>query len=167
MALDLVDALTPTSTDRLEQAQAIVRAYCGWHIAGYREETLRLPSTGQRTVLLPTLHLVEVLSITQGGSPVDATSYSGSDAGVLTNTGWWTTEDVTVTFVHGYQVAPPEVTAVVQSLAQRMTDSPGMPLVRKTRGPFTDQYASPDSGPTTLWDAERVALSRYKIVDVS
>lgn len=168
MALDLVDTLTPTSNDRLEQAQALVRAYCGWHIAGYREDTLTLAGTGQRTLILPTLHLVEVLAVVQDGSPVDATSYQASDAGVLTHDGWWGNRtEVTVTFVHGYQVVPPEVTAVVQSVAQRMTDNPGTPLVRKTRGPFTDQYASPDSGPSTLLDAERVALSRYKIVDVS
>lgn len=163
MALDLVDSLTPTDNDRLAQAQALVRGYCGWHIAGYREDTVTLPGTGGRLLVLPTLHLVEVISIEHDDTPVESASFTASDAGVLTHTGYWGTGQITVTFVHGYQYAPPEVTAVVQAVAQRGIDNPGA-LVRKTRGPFTDQYRDDAPG---LMIHEQGALGRYKIVDVA
>ena len=164
MAAELATTLEPTEADRLLQAEALVRAYCGWHIAPSRtDEEYVVPATS-RVVLLPSLLVTAVAVADPDGVTVDASSYSWTDAGVVTPTSWWLA-GTTITFTHGYAEPPADVTAVVQSVAQRAVQNPGS-LVRKQVGPFADTYSQTGSNqslPIALLDAEKAILDRYRI----
>lgn len=167
MPAELATTLTPTEADRLLQAEALVRGYCGWHIAPSREDvevTFKDVSYGD-ALLLPSLHVTAVESITEDGTElVDVTDFNWSEGGVLTRY-YWRTAPVVVTFTHGYAAPPAEVTAVVQAIAQRAVSNPGS-LVRTQDGPFSDTFSQTgfnQSLPIALLDAEKEILNRYRI----
>lgn len=170
MAVDLAASITATEDDRLLQAEALVRAHCGWHIAPTRTETVTVRGTGARTLVLPSLKVVDVASVSDDATVLTETQdYKWSEAGVLTREGYWSTDDVEVTFTHGYAEPPAEVTAIVQAVAQRAVNNPGS-LVRTQAGPFADTYSQTgfnQSLPIALLEAEREALAHYRMVSVS
>lgn len=99
-------------------AAAIVRDYCGWHIAPTVTEEVTVDGPGGTALLLPTLHLTEVVSVVEDGTTVDPTGYGWSEAGIVDGR-WWTTKrrGLVVTITHGYQLCPLPVRAVVGRLA--------------------------------------------------
>src|SRR5690348_6332029 len=127
MTAELAASLTATEADRLLQAEALVRAFCGWHIAPSRTEVVTLAGTGGRTLTLPSLHVTAVASVTSDSDPALTTDdYDWSPAGVLTaRTYPWSGRAIAVSLTHGYDTPPAEVTAVVQAVAQRALDNPG------------------------------------------
>ena len=137
---DLADSLVSTDDDRLDQAEGLVRDYCGWHIAPSRSTTVTLMGTGGRVLMLPTLYVTEVTTVTCDGVELDPGDYFCTVAGVLTRLhGTWYEQVVVITFVHGYDEAPPAVMKVVQALAQRAVSNPtGATSYTITKGPFTD-----------------------------
>jgi hypothetical protein len=165
---ELVTTLAATEADRLLQAEAAVRAYCGWHIAPARTEVeLTLDGSGSTVLLLPTLKLTDLLSVTEEEEPVDLTDVEWTEAGCLRRETPWTCKlrGVIVTIDHGHAAAPPEVTAVVQAIAQRAINNPGS-LLSKTIGPFSEthsQTAGNQALPVTMLDAEKAILARYKL----
>lgn len=159
MAAELATTLAPESDDdRLEQAEAAVRAYCGWHIAPSRTETATFIGDGSAAILLKSLHVTGVASVTVDGVLLDSGDYSWSEAGVLTRAcgpccrGW--RGSVVVVFTHGYDPVPADVTAAVQGLALRGIDNPKS-LKSWTRGPFSETYGDGSDGSS--------ALNRYKL----
>jgi hypothetical protein len=164
---ELATSLTATEAERLEQAEALVRAYCGWHIAPSREETVTLRGVQRAMMFLPSLYVTAIESVTDDGTALTVEDdYIWSVVGVLTRVGYWSTGEVEVSFTHGYADPPAEVTAVVQAVAQRAVDNPGS-LVREQRGPFAEthsQTGSNQSIPLVLLDAEKDILRRYRIV---
>lgn len=170
MAAELATSLASTEEERLEQAEALVRGFCGWHIASSRTETLSLRGPGYVNVLsLPSLYVTDVSTVTIDGTPLLLDSdYAWSTAGILTHSGYWGSGDVEVTLTHGYEFPPAEVTAIVQAVAQRAIDNPGS-LVRKQVGPFSDSYSTTGANQVStlsLLDAEKEALRRYRIPGV-
>lgn len=173
MPAELATTLTATDSDRLMQAEAVVRAWCGWHIAPSRTEDVVLHGHGD-TILLPSLHVTAVTSVVQGGEEVDPTTYTWTAGGVLRRTSWrlWhlpchadRDDRVTVTMTHGYDAPPPQVTAVVQAVAQRGVHNPGS-LLRTQVGPFSEAYsqtATNQSLPLALLDAEKHLLAPYAL----
>jgi hypothetical protein len=165
--LELASGLVSTEADRLLQAEALVRSYCRWHIAPARTETLTLPAGEGVALLLPSLMVTAVASVTVDGTALTADEYTWTEAGVLkhsTNIRWGS-GTVVVEFTHGYAEAPPDVTAIVQSVAQRAVDNPGS-LVRKQVGPFGDTYSQTgfnQSLPLALLDAEKDVLAAYRL----
>lgn len=166
MVAELATTLAPASDeDRLLQAEALVRAYCGWHIAPVRTQTV-VVSSFDATLVLPTLRLVDVLSVVASdGIPLDPADYTAHPAGFITRSrypgpshfGWghaW--GDLTVTFRHGYDAPPADVTAVVQSLGSR-AKAGTTGLASRTMGPFSESYAA------DLFGTEREALARYRL----
>ena len=171
MPAELAIILTATEADRLEQAEALVRGFCGWHIAPSRTETAAaFRGKGGSTLLLPSLHVTAVSSVGDAGTELLAeTDYTWSTAGVITRAGHWSHEVVEVTFTHGYPTPPPEVTAVVQAVAQRAVDNPSS-LVRRQVGPFADTYSTTGSNQVAtlaLLDSEKETLRRYRIPTVA
>ena len=167
MTAELATNLATTEGDRLEQAEALVRAYCGWHIAPSRTETVTLAGNNGRTLMLPSMHVTAVNSITSDAdTPLTADDYDWSAAGVLTaRTYAWTGRSITVSITHGYTEPPAEVTGIVQAIAQRAVDNPGS-RPREQAGPFADAYSQvgANQAPTlALLDSERAALRRYRI----
>lgn len=141
---ELATTLSVSEADRLNQAEGIVRAYCGWHIAPSRTETLRLRGWCDRVIVLPSLHVTAVTSVTLNGSVLDPAAYDCTEAGTLTvgysdGRRWY--DDLEVVFVHGYDAPPAEVTGAVQAIAQAGIDNPKR-LTSWTRGPFGESYAA-------------------------
>lgn len=166
MPAELAASLAVTEADRLLQAEALVRAYCGWHIAPLREDVeVTVRGDGGSVLMLPSLHVTAVTAVVQDGSTLVAdTDYTWSEAGVLTSY-YWGTGPVTVTFSHGYAAPPAEVTAVVQAVAQRALDNPGS-RPRDQVGPFAESFSQVgfNQAPAlALLDAEKDILSRYRI----
>lgn len=162
---ELAYTLEATDLDRLEQAEALVRAFCGWHIAPSREETVVIRATGGRILMLPSMYVTEVASVTN-----DATllafddDYIWSTAGVVATGGCWGYELVTVEMTHGYDEPPAEVTAIVQAIAQRAVSNPGGVPTSKGIGPFSESYGSLATGTAlSLFESEKEVLRRYRI----
>jgi hypothetical protein len=170
MPLELASGLAATEADRLLQAEALVRAFCGWHIAPSRTETVTRKGTDAPTLVLPSLKVTAVSSVTDDGNALTVTDdYTWSPAGVLTHVDRWSTGDVVVAFTHGYATPPAEVTAIVQAVAQRAVNNPGS-LIRVQAGPFADTYSQTGSNqslPIALLDAEKDALAHYTIHSVA
>ena len=162
---ELAASLVATDSDRLLQAEALVRAYCRWHIAPSRSgETYRLQEAGP-LILLPSLHVTAVSVTDAAGETVDPATYTWSEPGVVRAAcGWWAA-GTTVTYTHGYDYPPAEVTGVVQAVGQRAFDNPGS-KPREQTGPFTDTYsqAGLNQAPAlVLLDAEKTILDAYRI----
>lgn len=166
---DLATTLTATDEQRLTQAEALVRAYCGWHISPSREETVEVRAQGGWTLALPSMHVTAVASVADDGTALTVEDdYTWSTAGILTRLGYWGAGTVVeVTFTHGYAVAdlPAEITAVVQAIAQRAVNNPGS-LLRAQAGPFGSSHSQTGTNqalPIALLDAERAILARYRL----
>lgn len=166
MALELATGLVATEADRLLQAEALVRSYCRWHIAPSRTETLTLRGSGMTSVMLPSLYVTDVTAVVDDGATlVLTTDYLWFEDGILDRVDAYWSDTVAVTFTHGYDEPPADVTAVVQSIAQRAVQNPGS-LTRVTKGPFTDVYSQTGSNqslPLALLDAEKAILSPYRL----
>lgn len=170
MAAELATGLDATPDDRLLQAEALVRDWCGWHIAPTKSETITLATTGTDLLLLPTLHLTAVTSVTvEGGAVVDPTTYEWSPEGVVRRTSYrlWCYDPsrFVINFTHGYPSPPPAVTAVVQALASRAVANPGS-LLRTQVGPYGDTYSQTGTNqaiPLALLEAEKNVLARYAL----
>lgn len=167
MALELAGGLVATEAERLLQAEALVRSYCGWHIAPSREETVTIHTWGGTYLPLPSLHVTEVAAVAEAG--VDLILDEGyawlAPSSTMNRYSWGWDADVVVTFTHGYAEVPAEVTAIVQAVAQRAVQNPGS-LVRTQDGPFSDTFSQTgfnQSLPMALLDAEKDILSRYRI----
>lgn len=173
---ELADDLVIDQDTRLDQAEGIVRRYCGWHIAPSRAgETYTLPEASP-VILLPTLHLTAVTAA-MGADDADLLTYGftfsadgilrrGSLApdGIAYWGAWWPAGTV-VTFTHGYSTVPPDVTAVVQALAQRATDNPGS-RTQITDGPFSESYSLTGTGEAvglSLLMGDKATLDLYKL----
>lgn len=162
---DLVTTLVASDADRLLQAEAVVRSFCGWHIAPSREETVEVRTCGGRTLLLPSMYVTAVESVTADEQALTTDDFHWSTAGVVTHSDWWGSGVTSVVFTHGYDEVPAEVTAIVQAVAQRATANPGS-LTRQQIGPFSETYSTTGSGqvvPLGLLDAEKDLLRRYRI----
>ena len=86
---ELASELVSAPEDRLAQAEAMVRAWCGWHIAPERDEVLTLDGPGGAHLTLPSLHVVDVASVVENGELLDPANglYTWSAAGIITKTG--------------------------------------------------------------------------------
>lgn len=167
MPPELATSLVASETDRLGQAEALVRAYCGWHIAPSRADvTETVRALDSRTVLIPSMHVTGVTSVTDAGGIIADTDYEWSSSGILTRTvGSWTSGDITVAFTHGYDAAPAEVAGVVQAVAQRAVNNPGS-VPQEQVGPFgstNSQVGSGQAPALALLDAEKAAIDRYRL----
>lgn len=162
---ELASGLVASEADRLAQAEALVRSYCGWHIAPPRTEDVSVNASYATTLTLPTLRLTAVSAVTEDGEAV-TDDFDWTAAGILTRA-WcrWSTAPVVVSLTHGYDEPPPEVTAVVQAVAQRAVDNPGS-RPRDQVGPFAESYSQVglNQAPAmALLDAEKEILDRYRI----
>jgi hypothetical protein len=168
---ELVSGLTSTDEERLEQAEALVRAYCGWHIAPSRaDETVTINSNGSDKIMLPSLYVTAVSSVVVDSTTtlVAGQDYTWETWGevLLSSRLWvsrygWPLASVVVTFTHGYADAPFELTPIIQSLASRAIDSPGtLTQVGQVR------YATGPDGTAlgmSLTQGEKDALAPYRI----
>lgn len=172
MAAELATSLAATEAERLEQAEALVRGFCGWHVAPLREDdVLTVDGTGSSILPLPSLKVVGISSIVEDGIAVDLSTVTWSASGwIKKRYGRWTCEPggVVIILDHGHETVPAEVTAIVQAIAQRGIDNPGS-LVRTQDGPFSETFAQTGFNQTTpisLLDSEKLDLGPYRILPI-
>lgn len=114
--------------DMIDRVVDTVRTLCGWHVWPVREETLTVDSAGDAVLILPTLCLVDVLSVTAGGEPVDVDAYGWSADGWLQRSrGRWPVgpRSVTATIRHGMEDAPALAAVCCQMAVRSATAQDG------------------------------------------
>ena len=101
--MDLAYSATADEAQRLEQAEAEVRGYCGWHIAPSVTEEIKVEGDGGQVLLLPSLYVTAVASVTdEDGNTV--TGWKWRRNGVLR--GCWR-ENVEYTVTHDARLRLP------------------------------------------------------------
>lgn len=165
--LELAYDLAASEADRLEQAEALVRGFCGWHIAPSRSETVTVDGSGGQILHVPTLHLTAVTSVVEDGTTVDLADLGVYPGGYIYRAAGWCGKRraVVVTMTHGWDAAPAEVTGVVQAVAQRAVSNPKS-QVNPSVGPFRDSNSatgSAESAALALLPSEKHLLARYRL----
>lgn len=128
------------TTRLLDAALKTVRRYCGWRVTPTTVETLTLDGPGSRLLSLPTMHLVELQSITEDGVALTVGDLYVSSRGLVRKKSGacWSCRygALTVTMNHGYEDATDWQSAVLD-LVDRMSQMAGTavgnsgPMVRK------------------------------------
>lgn len=165
---ELAYTLEATDADRLEQAEALVRSYCGWHIAPSRDDMYTVRTFGDAVILLPSMYVTAVATVTEADSPLtldDQYRWLAPSSVIRRVYSWGCDNEVVVEFTHGYTTPPRDVTAVVQAVAQRAIDNPGA-RTSQSAGPFSESYSASAAASGTalaLLESEKAALAPYKI----
>lgn len=171
------------------QAEAMVREYCGWHIAPSRIEdlTVKIPSRSpyetplmtpsRRTVFLPTMHLTAVSAVTLDGEPLtEGTDYEWHQGGYLVRLGFpwidrldWTgvSRTVVASVTHGYADVPADVQSVVLDIANRATGVVKAGGALRLRVGEVDRQFGPRNGAPAaavgFTDDNKTALASYRV----
>lgn len=168
--MDVPSLLPPANADPtiddLAAAEAIVRKYCGWHIAPVIREELILDGSGTASLFIKSLRVVSVTAAECDGTVLDPTTLEWSEAGYLRIPGVWPDKlrSVKLTVDHGFDEVP-DVASVVRSIAARASASP-TGVVREQAGAVSismSMVAPGVSGGVVLMDHERRMLDKYRI----
>lgn len=101
----------PETVRFLDAALAKVRRYCGWHVSPVRTETILLDGNGVSYLPLPTLKIVELVSVTEDDVALDLADIkqSASAPGIIARTNWrrWSPgfSNIEIEFSHGFTAA--------------------------------------------------------------
>lgn len=152
--------------DDLTAAEAIVRKYCGWHIAPVIIEDMVLDGTGTASLFVKSLRVVNVRSAEVDGDVLDPLTLEWSEAGYLRTSGVWPDKlrAVKLQVEHGFDTAP-DVVAIIRAIAARASASP-TGVVREQAGAVSIGFsltAPGVSGGAVLMDHERRMLDKYRI----
>lgn len=158
-------AETNRVTRLLELASAAVRAYTGQTLSAVADDVVPVRPDGGYRFRLPQRPVTAVASITRGGSPLAATSYWWSRAGMVESVyGTWGVDVLTVTYSHGFTPVPDDVIlAVCQIVARNLVNPEG--IRSETIGETSVVYAIPASGfglGVGLGPVERGLLGSYR-----
>jgi hypothetical protein len=163
-------------TERILAAELLAaQNYCGWHVTPVRvAEVFVLDGCGGRTLVLPTLKLVTVVSLSEEGvSLLDAPLNPGDDSDVVhvsrngrirkINGACWTRRlaGITATITHGYDEAP-DFESVVLSAVERASQVP-LGGVMRAVGPFQWAATSSASSVSQYTIGEQDILDRYRL----
>ena len=174
---DLDEADAWTGQLLLDGAEALVREYCGWHIAPSRTETVTVDGTGSTLVGLPTMWLTDLTAVTEDGNPVDLSTVMWSVDGILekrawaswTGSAWWpwttTRRGITATITHGHASCPLWLVTLVCALAGRSLQATVGVRSESSGGESVtwDVPAFGLGGSLVLLDADRRMLDRLRI----
>ena len=101
----------PFPETTVESAGETVRADCGWHIAPEVEQTVKVRTGGLDTVNLPSLYVVDVVSVVDRDG-AEVTGWDFWENGVLDRPGGFP-DIIKVTFRHGYQSCPKDLHGII------------------------------------------------------
>jgi hypothetical protein len=157
MPYPLPDVPSGVDEDAWASAVAQIRGYCGWHIAPEVTETLTLDGPGGYELFLPTLRLVDLVSITNDGSAVTEPQWSRSGrVGAGYWSCWtWKMRGVVAEITHGYEEWPEDLVALATDM---VSGDSGEVVAGLTSGPFSVRFESPASS------RRREVLDRYSLV---
>lgn len=154
--------LSGDSETALATAEAAVRAYCGWHVAPVKSETVTVWGGGDGVILVPSLHVVSVESVTVDGEPV--TDFTWREHGTLHGRCW--RGRVEVSFTHGFDLGSPAYEVVrgqILAIAARAKASPDG-VMRAQVGQVSETYSQTSTnqaGGVSLLTVEKKALDAY------
>lgn len=107
------------------ETSSVIRAYCGWHVAPVIEKTYQLTYAGGGVLVLPTLKLVDVLSMEVDGVKVDGPEWDSSGEIRLPGRAPSKWRGVTVRIRHGFDmVEAASLRAVATQMALIALSSP-------------------------------------------
>lgn len=123
-------------SDAWNAAVAVVRAYCGWHIAPVLTETILVDAQGGSALVLPSLRVTEISEVKIGDTVVESPEWSA--AGFVR--GCWPKKlrAVSVTWTHGFDEAPLALVAA----SKRLVEIGSVPAGIRSRatGPYSVTY---------------------------
>lgn len=119
MSYPLPAAPAGVDLEAWEAAVAEVRSYCGWHIAPVVTETLTRDGSGGPVLVLPTLRLVDLVSLTEDGTALADLEWSTS--GMVYRGGYrrWSPKfrAVVAEIEHGFEEWPADLLRVMADMA--------------------------------------------------
>lgn len=152
----LAEAPEGVDEDAWAAACAAVRAYCGWHVAPVVEETVTLDGSNGPLMFLPTLRLVDLLSITNDGEAVGDPEWSAN--GIVRGSWTYKLRGVVAVMEHGYEEAPVEMLAVV---AEMVASAGRAGVEQVTSGTHTVRFGA------QMDSRQRGVLDRYRLVTLA
>lgn len=166
---DLDEFEAYTAQQLLVGATALVREYCGWHIAPSATETVEVDGSGSAIQSLPTMRLTALATVTEAGTAVNVSDLDWSEYGVVEKhtAGWWTgrRRGVTAEITHGFDETPGWLVTLICAVAGRaFLAAPG--VVQESAGGESVTYAqsSPGAGGSVLLlPAELAMLDRLAL----
>ena len=147
-------------------ACAVVRRYCGWHIAPSVTETLTLDGPGGTLLRLPSAYVTAVTSVANDGTAIDDPEWSAHG---MVRAHCWTEKfrGVVVELTHGYRECPDDLLDVLVHMAAQgqAAASAGAGIATSlTSGPFTMQVsAAAQAGAVGLSGQHRGVLNKYRL----
>lgn len=152
----------PAAAERLlEMASAAVRRWCR-RTFDYVEDDEVTVYARDGALWLPNGPVAEVSTLVNpDGATVAAAGYELVGSEVRRNCGWWAPGAYTVTFTHGYQPIPDDVTLAVCLVVNDFTAGPGGPIASESIGEASFSYVA-GSGGMTVGAAARDLLSSYR-----
>lgn len=161
----------PTTAD-VDAARKAVQRYCGWHVAPAVDETLTLDGPGSPLLVLPTLHVENLVALSEDGVEIDVDYLSWSHAGLVRkkvadwwviaprNGLWWTANyrGITVEIRHGYDDAE-DFDRAVQMVADSMVNR-GLGIVEKQVDDVRYRWSDKDTAMTAGYLLEGYRLEK-------
>lgn len=152
----------------LTLASGAVRAYCKWEISRNPAADMEVYGDGSHMITLPTLCLLDVMSIAVDGVDIGPLTRSvdlmWSRKGQIHRTEGWHEEAVVNLVVdHGFEPVPDAVKLVTLDAACRQLTNPEN-LVSATTGAVSRTWSSTSTTETTALSAlHQVLLDNYRI----
>ena len=158
----------------LADVSAAVRAWCGWHVAPVIDETLQMDGPGGDLLVVPTLRLVDVLSVSQrcrgrdsAVEVIDPLDLEWSRAGLIRSVWRWSTRlgGITLAVRHGFDSEAVGLAGVVAAVVARQATAP-TGAVKETAGPLSVQWSATSpgvSGGVALLEHEKSFLAPYRL----
>ena len=146
-----------------EAAEAAIRAYCGWHVAPVKRETLTVDGNGRTTLVLPTMRIQSVESVKIDGSNVTDSvrwSTSGMLEGVCFPRRFRAVE---VTLEHGFSADEiGDIAGLIGTLTKRFTTDPRI-RSQSVAGASVSYFGSNGGLSHLLTVDEMAALAPYRL----
>lgn len=162
-----VPADTPGLETMVAAALDAVHRYCGWHVFPTITESVRLDGPGGRLLNLPTLHLVELVEVTNDGTVIEPDTLTWSTRGMIARRSSHWSDDlgaITVDMRHGFEHAPALAKNVCEIVGQSVQAAPNPGALTSLRvGDRQETYALtmagnglPAGADQALWDSYRL-----------
>lgn len=151
----------------IDAAVAAIRSYCRWHVAPRVIEEIVLDGPGGVDLYVPTLRLMDIVSIDNAGVdiPVDTVDFS-RDGIVELHRGAWSNRlgKIKLTVDHGYDDAH-ELTQLANTIAARAAVSPNGVTGEANDGVSIQfsKFGGQASGGVALFEHEYKLLARYRL----
>lgn len=136
-----LDSTIPNVEKAVDRAVAYARREAGWHIFPVIEsDELTVDGEGGLVLTLPTLHMTDVVELTENGHVLDPDRYEWSESGDLKRVGGgWTTRwrGITATITHGYDLEDADLADLLGAIAAAVGVAASNPMgIPEVIGPY-------------------------------